>query len=364
MMLQSGAAAMLSPLPPSQEPAPWNNPALFFDQLNQVYLQVHKTKEDLFWATYMATSEDQAGFERAEGVYKAFISDPDRLASTREHIARLESAPESPECLALLHGLRGWLAVFEANIIDNEAGRALMAEIIEAESRIFAAKRELQPRHINEAGESEVASLSMLATNLATNPDEARRRSSLEAYYAIEHWVLANGFLDLVRLRNRFARALGFDNYFELKLRKNERMTPQQLKDILDDFVQRTDAANARALVDLSASHGEQALQPWNLRFYSAGDVVRRMDAYMPFGPALRRWVQSFRRLGIQYRGATLQLDLLERAGKYQNGFCHGPIPSHVDAQGRLGSGSDQLHRRGQARPGRQRPACHQHLVP
>ncbi|MCV2419967.1 M3 family metallopeptidase [Paucibacter sp. DJ2R-2] len=321
----------------------------FFDQLNLDYNRVHKTKEDLFWATYMATSEDQAGFERAEGVYKDFISDPARLADTREHIARVQAAPDRPEREALLHGLRGWLAVFEANIIDNEAGRALMAGIIEAESRIFAAKRELQPRHINEAGESEVASLSMLATNLATNPDEARRRSSLEAYYAIERWVLANGFLDLVRLRNRFARALGFDNYFELKLRKNERMTPQQLKDILDDFVQRTDVANARALANLSSRHGEQALQPWNLRFYSAGDVVRRMDAYMPFGPALRRWVQSFRRLGIQYRGATLQLDLLERAGKYQNGFCHGPIPSHVDAQGRWVPG--QINFTAEAKP-------------
>ena len=100
----------------------------FFDQLNLDYNRVHKTKEDLFWATYMATSEDQAGFERAEGAYKAFISDPAHLAATREHIARLESAVESPERGALLHGLRGWLAVFEANIIDNEAGRALMAE--------------------------------------------------------------------------------------------------------------------------------------------------------------------------------------------------------------------------------------------
>ena len=113
--------------------------------------------------------------------------------------------------------------------------------------------------------------------------------------------------------------------------------------------MQRTDAANTRALADLKARHGAQALQPWNLRFYSAGDVVRRMDAYMPFGPALRRWVQSFRRLGIQYRGATLQLDLLERAGKYQNGFCHGPIPSHVDAQGRWVPG--QINFTAEAKP-------------
>ena len=42
-------------------------------------------------------------------------------------------------------------------------------------------------------------------------------------------------------------------------------------------------------------------------------------------------WVESFGRLGIDFKGATLSLDLLDRKGKYQNGFCHGPIPSFYD---------------------------------
>src|SRR5262245_11829582 len=189
---------------------------IYFDELNGVYNAVHKTKEDLFWATYMATSDDQAGFARAERAYKDFISDPDRLRATRDHLARVLSLPSNKERDLLLHGLKGWLAVFEANIIDNDEGHALMRDIIDAEAALFAAKRELQPRHINEHGESEIATLSMLATNQATNPIEERRRSSFAAFHEIERWVLANGFLDLVKLRNRFARALGFDHYFEL----------------------------------------------------------------------------------------------------------------------------------------------------
>jgi Zn-dependent oligopeptidase len=306
----------------------------FFDQLNHAYTSVHRTKEELFWATYMAISDDHEGFARAEKAYKDFISDPAKLPATREHLARLEALAASPARDRLIHGLRGWLALFEANIIDNEEGRALMGEIIEAEAALFAKKRDLQIRHINEHGQSEVASLSMLATNQATNPVEAYRRSSFDAFREIERWVLDNGFLELVRLRNRFARALGFENYFDLKLRKNERMTRPELRGILDDFVARTDAANARTLAELQARHGPSAIAPWNLRFFATGDVVRRMDEYMPFGAALRRWVESFRRLGIQFRGATLQLDLLERAGKYQNGFCHGPIPAWVNERG------------------------------
>lgn len=55
---------------------------------------------------------------------------------------------------------------------------------------------------------------------------------------------------------------------------------------------------------------------------------MRELDPYVPFSKSLRRWVESFSRLNINYSGADLTLDLLDRKGKYQNGFCHGPVPS------------------------------------
>jgi Peptidase family M3 len=307
----------------------------YFDYLNHAYVAVHKAKEDLFWATYMATSDDHSGFVRAESAYKEFIGDPAKLAKTRDELAAARAAPPTAERDGLLHGLGGWLALFEANIIDSPDGRSLMREIVDAESALFERKRAHEPRHLNEQGEWEVASLPMLATNLATNRVEERRKSSFEALRGIERWVLEHGFLELVLLRNRFARALGYENYFDLKLRKNERMETPALLRLLDDFLRQTDAANARALADLRARHGDAATAPWNVRFHASGDVIRRLDAYMPFGPALRRWIDTFRRLGIQFRGATMQLDLLERTGKHQNGFCHGPVPSWITETGR-----------------------------
>lgn len=105
-------------------------------------------------------------------------------------------------------------------------------------------------------------------------------------------------------------------------------MTADQGFTILDDFEVRTRTANTRALQALVDSHGADATKPWsNLRYFASGDVTRQLDPYLSFGKGLERWIHSFCRLGIRYRGATLQLDLLERKGKYQNGFCHGPIP-------------------------------------
>jgi hypothetical protein len=306
----------------------------FFNELNHSYVAVHRTKEDLFWETYMAISHDDAGFARAERAYKAFISDPDRLAAVRRHAAAVEALPPGPGRDELLHGLRGWEAFFDVHVIDSAEGLRLMEEIIEAEAALFARRRGFDPVHVNENGDREAATLSALATNLSANPVEERRRSSFEGFRALEQWVLDNGFLDLVRLRNRFARAVGYENFFAWKLLKNGRMTTEALSELLDELRTRTAEANARTLSDLERRHGPAAARPWNLRFFASGDVVREMDPYMPFGLALRRWVKSFRHLGIRFRGATLQLDLLERQGKHQNGFCHGPVPAWRDETG------------------------------
>jgi hypothetical protein len=311
-----------------------NDARAFFSALNHEYAAIHKAKEDLFWSTYMGTSTDDEGFARAERAFKDFVSDPVKLAETRAQIASLSTLPATSERDVLVHGLRGWRAVFEANAIESDEGRRLMHEMVEADAALFAKRRSFVPRHLDERGEEEDATLASLSTNLATNPVDAYRRSSFEALRGIERWVLENGFLDLVRLRNRYARTLGYANFFECKLHKNDRMAPASLMRIMDDLVARTDAATERTLTELQAAHGEAARQPWNLRFLTTGDVVRRMDQYMSFGPALRRWIHSFRRLRIQFRGATLQLDLLDRPGKYQNGFCHGPVPAWVDERG------------------------------
>ncbi|POA99227.1 peptidase M3 [Chromobacterium sinusclupearum] len=304
-----------------------------FDALNHEYLAIHKAKEDLFWDTYMAVSDDDAGFARAEAAFKDFISSPKRLAQTQSAIAQLQALPSGAERDALLHGFQGWRALFESNIIESEEARRLMTELVELESQLFAKRRDYQLQHINEAGERENATLSGLSTNMGTNRDEAARKSSHDALLGLERWVLDNGFLDIVGKRNQLARSLGYADYFEYKVKKNEQMTPDQLFAILDDFEARTRDANQRALDELQAKHGAAALQGHNLRFHMSGDVTRQIDPYLPFSKAVERWVLSFRRLGIQYRGATMQLDLIERQGKYQNGFCHGPIPSFFDGE-------------------------------
>ena len=293
----------------------------YLNQLNADYLQVHRRKEDLFWSTYMGTSDDQAGFTAAEQAYKAFCADPARLPALREMLAQAEGAD-------LKRGLAGWAAFFECNVIEDPAAAALMDELVAAEADLFARRKGLKLTLLDEQGQQVAGSLPAASTALAASSDEAVRQSALAMFHTLEQWVVGNGFLEVVAIRNRFARAMGYRDYFDYKVRKNEQMSPEQLFAVLDDFIARTEQRVHQSLAELKAAKGEAALLPHNLRYSVSGDVTRQLDPYVPFSRALKDWVESFRRLGIQYRGATLTLDLLTREGKYENGFCHGPVPS------------------------------------
>ncbi|TDS96024.1 oligoendopeptidase F [Rahnella sp. BIGb0236] len=305
----------------------------YFNALNRDYLNVHQDKENLFWQHYMGTGDENVSdaFSAAETAYKRFIAEPSRPKEIRDAIAAAEKEPAGEARDALLHGLRGWLSFFDCNVIEDPKAQALMDEIIQAESVLFGKRKQYRMTHINSKGERVNASLGELLTNQANNENEAYRRSSQNALRELEEWLLHNGLPQLIGLRNRFARQLGYRNYFDYKVNKTERMTPEQLFAILDRFEEQTRESNTRSLNELVAREGDAALLPWNIRFASAGDVTRQLDPYFPFADSLRRWIDSFKRLNIGFNGAEMQLDLLVREGKYENGFMHGPVPPFYD---------------------------------
>ncbi|MCU1797058.1 peptidase M3 [Pectobacterium polaris] len=304
----------------------------YFNALNRDYLAVHQAKEELFWQLYMGTGNDDVSerFSAAESAYKRFISQPQRLAELRTHLATLENSPRNEQQQALSHGLQGWYRFFDCNVIEDPQAQALMDEIITAESALYAKRKSYEMTHLDAKGERVSASLGELLTNQTTNDTEAYRQSSQQALRDLEQWLLQNGFPELISLRNRFARQMGYRNYFDYKVNKTERMTPEQLFAILDPFEEQTREANTRSLKNLADEKGEDALQPWNIRYASAGDVTRQLDPYFPFSASLERWINSFKRLRIGFNGAEMQLDLLVRKGKYENGFMHGPVPPFV----------------------------------
>jgi len=307
-----------------------HNSKQYFDSLNNDYLAVHREKEDLFWTTYMGTSDQSEEFAASEKRWADFISDASRISEIKGHLNELAD-DDSKENKAIKHGLKGWLALFESNALESEKEQKLKAELINAEAVLFEKKKNYLMTYTDENGHRVEASSPALASNLKASDNEQVRLSSHQAFLDLEQWVLNNGFIELVKLRNKFARSLGYNNFFDYSVVKTEHMTSDELFVILDDFEKQTRETNLTSIQTLKDEKGADAIKGHNFNFSFAGDATRALDPYMPFSRSLRAWVESFGRLNIDYAGAELTLDLLDRKGKYQNGFCHGPIPSYHD---------------------------------
>jgi len=298
-------------------------PQHYLHQLNTDYLNVHLAKEELFWTTYMATSDDHSGAAKAEEQWVSFISNAGRIAEINAQLIAVELDDEDTRV-----GLEGWLKFFEVNAIESLEAQQLKTELIQMEAVLFEQRQHYKLQFTDSEGNIQSGSLPELSANIKASNQESVRASSHQALLNLEQWVLEHGFIDLVKKRNQFARSLGFSNFFEYSVHKTENMSSEQLFKILDDFEVRTRDRLKQSLQELAEKEGESALLGHNFKFAYAGDSMRLLDPYVPFEKSLRRWVESFGRLNIDFSGAELTLDLLDRTGKYQNGFCHGPIPS------------------------------------
>lgn len=303
----------------------------FLNDLNQRYLSIHRSKEDFFWKTYMGLSDDQQGATDAETVWNGFLSDSSVIPTINAHIDSLSSLADSDEKDKTLTGLNGWLATFKAHSIESEQAKKLKTELIQFEANLFEKKQKHVMSFVNEQGETSEGSLPVMGANIRTSSNETVRKSSHQALLDLEQWLLQNGLLELVTLRNKFAQSLGYKTFFDYSIEKTEQMTTTQLFNILDDFEKQTRDNHLNSLAQLVKDKGTSATEGHNFVYSFSGNAMRDLDSYVPFSQSLRRWVESFGRLNINYSQAELTLDLLDRKGKYPNGFCHGPTPSFYD---------------------------------
>ena len=134
---------------------------------------------------------------------------------------------------------------------------------------------------------------------------------------------LLDDFVVLIKLRNEYAVSLGYEDFYAYKLAVEEGMTKKELFTILILFTSRQNTGFKR-FVHLKRNN-QGLRKSWNFGYMIAGSFTKEEDPYYPFEEALDRWGRSFRALGIDFKGGTLTLDLLERKRKYNNGFCHWP---------------------------------------
>ncbi len=301
----------------------------YLDQLSKDYLVLHTKKEDAFWEAKMGLGSDPALSQKkcsdAEVAVSKFIQNADYLKKLRA-FSKDGATPDE------LIALKGWEMFFEANVIEDPKAQALAEEIINMEGALLVKRGGMGLGYIHPTtGEKIHASTNELSNMLISEKDEAMRKAAYEGLLTIGPFVLANGFIEIIKARNELGRLCGYEDYYDYKVQKAEGLTKKKLFELLDDLEIKTREANKNAVESFIKEKGEQAREPWNFRYLRGGDLAKEQDPYHPFSHSLERWARSFSAMNIKYRHATLTLDLIDRKGKYENGFMHGPMPSFFD---------------------------------
>ncbi len=302
----------------------------YLDSLSNEYLALHTKKEDAFWEAKMGLGTDAARSQQkcsdAEIAVSKFIQDAGKLKKLRELEKKFTATRDE------LIALDGWKMFFEANVIEDPKAQALAEEIIGMEGDLLVKRGGMGLGYIDpKTGEKVIASTNALSNMLISEKDEAMRKAAYEGLLTIGPFVLANGFIEIVKKRNELGRLCGYEDYYDYKVQKAEGLSKKRLFQLLDDLEVKTVEANKIAVENFIKEKGEAARQPWNFKYYRGGDLAKEMDPYHPFSHSLERWAQSFSAMHIKYRHAQLTLDLIDRKGKYENGFMHGPVPSFFD---------------------------------
>lgn len=292
------------------------------ERLREEYLSHHHKKEDLFWEAKMgiAADPDKAHHDLAEAeiAMNRYLQDPTKLAEVRSFE---RDGDEEDRAI-----LKGWSRLFAAHAIEDSAARKLSAQIVEKEAELQQKRGAMVLGYADpNTGEHVRASTNKLALMMRTHPEEAYRRAAYEGLRALEHMVLGAGFLDIVRMRNDLGKSLGYEDYYDWRVSVVEGIPKRAIFARLDDLAARTKERTTTSLAAFEKSHGAGALEPWNFGYLRSGALTKEMDPYFRFEDALERWVKSFHAMRVSFRSATLKLDLVDRAGKYENGFMHGP---------------------------------------
>ncbi len=284
--------------------------------LNSTYVNLHQKFEELFWLFKMGDHSVEEAMNEAEKARDLFRSDVENLDHVREALTISGLADSERERLEI------WKNFFQLYQTPPELTplRDKIAALEGEVAKKFATRKEgyKDPK----TGEFVPASKGKIRMTMRTNPDEAVRKACFDA---LEEMCLdaVGEYVELVAMRNQFARALNFEDFYAYRLRISEGMTKNEVFDIFGAIYERTKYAFAN-IRELEATK-PGLRKPWNFSYMMTGSFTLEEDPYFIFDEALIRWGRSFSALGFDYGGGKLQLDLLDRQGKYNNGFCHYP---------------------------------------
>lgn len=292
----------------------FKSPKTLLDFLNDKYNVLHTVYENHFWTSYMGDHSVDKRMNSAQSARDSFRSSKEWLIETKYHIRMAKGEEKSR--------LKSWENFFNLYQTPDDAVQ-FKTKAMDLEAKIMKIRSTRKEGYIDpQTGIFVEASENKMRVISRTNPDEKVRKACFEALEKLPLDYL-DLYIEIIGVRNKYAKALGFSDFYEYKARIDEDMSKKELFSIFERIYERT----KYAFKDIRKLEGKKPglRKPWNFGYMMTGDFVKEEDKYFQFENVLSYWGRSFAAMGISFQGGEVMLDLLDRKGKWNNGFCHYP---------------------------------------
>lgn len=212
------------------------------------------------------------------------------------------------------------------NYLQNQIEPGLMERIVALDTKV-------QETYNNYRGtmDGRKVTISDVYTIMTTEPNVATRRAAWQASRQVGD-VIIGDFLNLVRLRNRAARQIGFDNYHTMKIVTGEQDV-NDLDRIFDELDRLTREPYIRLKKELdgilASGYGvsPEDLMPWHYHdpFFQRTPLVYELDLDQYYkGRDIEGLARKYyASVGLPIDDILARSDLYDREGKYPHAFSH-----------------------------------------
>jgi len=210
--------------------------------------------------------------------------------------------------------------------LQNQIAPELMTRIIELDTKIAETYNNYRGK-IN----GEEVTMSDIYTILTTEKDCEKREAAWKASKQVGN-VIIDDFLQLVKLRNKTAKDLGFDNYHTLSIFAGEQSV-EELDKIFADLEQLTREPFEQLKKELDKILAEsygitcEDLMPWHYHdpFFQRTPLVYELDLDIYYkGRDVKELAERYyASVALPVDDILARSDLYDREGKYPHAFSH-----------------------------------------
>ena len=255
-----------------------NATAEFIETFNRDYLQRHKSYEDNFWETKMnLTGNSVENLNSSFNALETFLGDQKTLEKVRELLKHADDGSVSEEQRIVLNQIEKTLKCY---IVESDSAKALRESMMKKEGALQKSRNNLKTQYTDKDGNVVDTTPTVIRTKMRSDPEESVRKSCWEMLRKNGPFLLDNGFCDIIKERNRFARELGFEDFYDLKVTNAEGFSKKKCFEMLDGLEQATKPLLDKALERLKKEKGEDATKPWNTGFALSGELTKLTDPY------------------------------------------------------------------------------------